>query len=122
MLAELAADTRTTISCDWMMIRDAFALDPARSLVPAFQECYRSTRARGCRCRRAPSRSSTTATASGRWREFPRSHTARAGGQHTVSEWVEIDDLVRVAKLVCGDGGVILSFGVGDFIPTRITE
>ena len=30
ILAQLAADTRTTISCDWMMIRDAFALDPAR--------------------------------------------------------------------------------------------
>ena len=26
-------------------------------------------------------------------------HGPRAGGQHTVSEWVEIDDLVRVAKL-----------------------
>ena len=41
MLAQLAADTRTTISCDWMMIRDAFALDPATPLVAAFQECYR---------------------------------------------------------------------------------
>jgi acetylornithine deacetylase/succinyl-diaminopimelate desuccinylase-like protein len=26
-------------------------------------------------------------------------HGPRAGGQHTVSEWVEIDDLVRVALL-----------------------
>ena len=26
-------DTGTTISCDWMMIRDAFALDPAAALV-----------------------------------------------------------------------------------------
>jgi acetylornithine deacetylase/succinyl-diaminopimelate desuccinylase-like protein len=26
-------------------------------------------------------------------------HGPRAGGQHTVSEWVEIDDLVRVANL-----------------------
>ena len=26
-------------------------------------------------------------------------HGPRAGGQHTVSEWVEIDDLVRVAWL-----------------------
>ena len=26
-------------------------------------------------------------------------HGPRAGGQHTVHEWVEIDDLVRVAHL-----------------------
>ena len=26
-------------------------------------------------------------------------HGPRAGGQHTVNEWVEIDDLVRVALL-----------------------
>ncbi len=26
-------------------------------------------------------------------------HGPRAGGQHTVHEWVEIDDLVRVATL-----------------------
>jgi acetylornithine deacetylase/succinyl-diaminopimelate desuccinylase-like protein len=26
-------------------------------------------------------------------------HGPRAGGQHTVNEWVEIDDLVRVAQV-----------------------
>ena len=26
-------------------------------------------------------------------------HGPRAGGQHTVSEWVEIDDLLRIALL-----------------------
>jgi len=26
-------------------------------------------------------------------------HGPRAGGQHTVNEWVEIDDLVRIAEL-----------------------
>jgi len=26
-------------------------------------------------------------------------HGPRAGGQHTVHEWVEIDDLARVARL-----------------------
>ena len=31
-LDRLAADTRTTMTCDWMLIRDAFALDPADPL------------------------------------------------------------------------------------------
>ncbi len=41
MLEGHAAGTGTTISCDWMMIRDAFALDAGTSLVEAFQACYR---------------------------------------------------------------------------------
>ncbi len=32
-LDQLAADTGTTITCDWFLIRDAFALDPADRLV-----------------------------------------------------------------------------------------
>ena len=50
-------------------------------------------------CPPVPSRLSTTATASAASAACRRSRTARAGGQHTVSEWVEIDDLVRVAWL-----------------------
>ena len=42
-LARLAADTRTTITCDWILIRGAFALDPADPLVAAFQACYQAT-------------------------------------------------------------------------------
>ena len=42
-LADLAGDTRTTITCDWIMIRDAFALDPTDPLASAFQDCYRAT-------------------------------------------------------------------------------
>ncbi len=97
ILAQHAQDTRTTISCDWMMIRDAFALDASSSLVKAFQECYRAGSTSPLP--EAPNHSSTMATVFGPSREFRRSRTARAGGQHTVSEWVDIDDLVRVARL-----------------------
>src|SRR5262249_28743899 len=36
-------DTGTTVSCEWMMIRDAFALDQEAAVVTAFQECYRAS-------------------------------------------------------------------------------
>ena len=39
-LDRLAADTRTTIDVRWMLIRDAFSLDPADPLVSSFQRCY----------------------------------------------------------------------------------
>ena len=42
-LADLAGDTRTTITCDWITIRDAFALDPADPLAATFQDCYQAT-------------------------------------------------------------------------------
>ena len=82
-----------------MLIRDAFALDPADPLVAAFQRCYRGDLGRAA-AHAAPSRSSTTATASRALAGVPAiTHGPRAGGQHTVAEWVEIDDLVRVAWL-----------------------
>ena len=81
-----------------MLIRDAFALDPADPLVAAFQECYRGdlglAAAHGPQAVRR--RRQQLLGAGG----IPAiTHGPRAGGQHTVSEWVEIDDLVRVAML-----------------------
>jgi succinyl-diaminopimelate desuccinylase len=100
MLAEHAAATRTTISCDWMMIRDAFALDPATSLVKAFQECYRSSASSGLPLPEGPKPFVDDGNSFWALAKIPAiTHGPRAGGQHTVSEWVEIDDLVRVAEL-----------------------
>ena len=88
----------TMVTCKWMLIRDAFALDLADPLVAAFQCCHRgdlggtaSLRPQAVRRRRQQLLRA--------WRASRRSPTARAGGQHTVSEWVDIDDLVRVALL-----------------------
>jgi acetylornithine deacetylase/succinyl-diaminopimelate desuccinylase-like protein len=97
-LAQLAADTRTAVSCEWMMIRDAFALERSAGLVRAFQQCYRSITGSPLACGAKPfvdDGNSFWALA-----EIPAiTHGPRAGGQHTTSEWVEIDDLVRVAEL-----------------------
>ena len=98
-LASVAADTRTTITCDWMLIRDAFALDPADSLVAAFQDCYQATSG-GTTLPTGPKPFVDDGNSFSALAGVPAiTHGPRAGGQHTVSEWVEIDDLLRIAWL-----------------------
>ncbi len=75
-LDRLAADTGTAVDLRWMLIRDAFAIDPDDRLVEAFQGCYRAIS--GSPCPAAPSRSSTTATASRPTAASRRSPTAPA--------------------------------------------
>ena len=103
MLEEHAAATGTTLSCDWMMIRDAFALDAGTSLVRAFQACYRSSAGSGLPLEEGPKPFVDDGNSFWALAKIPAiTHGPRAGGQHTVSEWVEIDDLVRVAELYAG--------------------
>jgi acetylornithine deacetylase/succinyl-diaminopimelate desuccinylase-like protein len=98
-LDQLSADTRTTINCNWIMIRDGFALEPGDSLVTAFQECYRAT-GKGETLPTGPKPFVDDGNSFGALAGIPAiTHGPRAGGQHTVDEWVEIDDLVRVARL-----------------------
>jgi acetylornithine deacetylase/succinyl-diaminopimelate desuccinylase-like protein len=98
-LTQLAGDTRTTITCDWILIRDAFALDPADPLVAAFQACYQATSADTI-LSIGPKPFVDDGNSFSALAGVPAiTHGPRAGGQHTVSEWVEIDDLVRVAWL-----------------------
>ena len=98
-LARLAADTRTTITCDWMFIRPAFALDPTDALVAAFQGCYRATSG-GTDLPTGPKPFVDDGNSFSALAGVPAiTHGPRAGGQHTVSEWAEIDDLVRIAWL-----------------------
>jgi succinyl-diaminopimelate desuccinylase len=97
-LAQLGEDTRTAVSCEWMMIRDAFALDQGAAIVTAFQECYRSTT--GSPLPEGAKPFVDDGNSFWSLAGIPAiTHGPRAGGQHTVSEWVEIDDLVRVAEL-----------------------
>ena len=42
LLASLAEETGTAITCDWFFIRDAFHLDLTDPFVAAFQECYQA--------------------------------------------------------------------------------
>ena len=114
-LAQLAAETQTMISCDWMMIRDAFSLDQTVALVTAFQKCYRESTGRVPLPEGAKpfvdDGNSFWALAG-----IPAiTHGPKAGGQHTVSEWVEIDDLVRVAKLYASTAVVYCHAEAGGF-------
>jgi acetylornithine deacetylase/succinyl-diaminopimelate desuccinylase-like protein len=98
-LADLAAETRTTIDCEWKFIRDSFALDPADTLVAAFQRCYQATSG-GQPLPTGPKPFVDDGNSFYANAGVPSiTHGPRAGGQHTVLEWVDIDDLVRIAWL-----------------------
>jgi acetylornithine deacetylase/succinyl-diaminopimelate desuccinylase-like protein len=98
ILAQLAVDTGTTVDLRWMVIRDAFALDPAGPFAAAFQRCYEAIS--GAPLPTGPKPFVDDGNSFTTLGGVPAiTHGPRAGGQHTVSEWVEIDDLVRVAWL-----------------------
>jgi acetylornithine deacetylase/succinyl-diaminopimelate desuccinylase-like protein len=97
-IGRLAAETRTAVDLRWMLIRDAFALDPADPLVIAFQGCYETIS--GAPLPAGPKPFVDDGNSFSALAGIPAiTHGPRAGGQHTVEEWVEIDDLVRVAML-----------------------
>jgi acetylornithine deacetylase/succinyl-diaminopimelate desuccinylase-like protein len=98
LLTELDWATNTTITAEFRFIRDAFALDPNDRLVEVFQRAYAVMMGKPLPLGPKPfvdDGSNFYALAG-----IPAiTHGPRAGGQHTVQEWVEIDDLVRVAVL-----------------------
>lgn len=94
----LAADTGTAVDLRWMPIRDAFALDPDDPFVRTFQGCYRAIS--GAPLPSGPKPFVDDGNSFSALGGIPAiTHGPRAGGQHTVSEWVDIDDLTRVALL-----------------------
>jgi acetylornithine deacetylase/succinyl-diaminopimelate desuccinylase-like protein len=94
----LAADSGTMVDVRWMLIRDAFTLDPADRCVAAFQKCHQAIS--GAPLPTGPKPFVDDGNSFSALGGVPAiTHGPRAGGQHTVSEWVEIDDLVRVAWL-----------------------
>lgn len=94
----LAVDTGTAVDLRWMPIRDAFALDADDALVHSFQGCYRAISGDALPCGPKPFvDDGNSFSALGGIPAI--THGPRAGGQHTVSEWVDIDDLVRIALL-----------------------
>jgi acetylornithine deacetylase/succinyl-diaminopimelate desuccinylase-like protein len=98
LLAELEWATNTSIAAEFRFIRDAFALDLKDRLVTTFQDAYAETTGQPLALGPKPfvdDGNSFHALAG-----IPAiTHGPRAGGQHTVNEWVEIDDLVRIAGL-----------------------
>jgi acetylornithine deacetylase/succinyl-diaminopimelate desuccinylase-like protein len=98
LLASLAEQTGTAVTCDWFFIRDGFHLDLTDPFVAAFQECYQAISSKPLETGPKPFVDDGNSFCSlGRVPAI--THGPRAGGQHTVAEWVDIDDLVRVALL-----------------------
>jgi acetylornithine deacetylase/succinyl-diaminopimelate desuccinylase-like protein len=98
LLDEVARATGTTLGAEFQMIRDAFRLEPETPIVTAFQDAYAAISGKPLALGAKPfmdDGNSFYALA----RVPAVTHGPRAGGQHTVNEWVSIDDLVRVAHL-----------------------
>lgn len=91
-----ARESGVEIQADICFIRDAFRLDPEDRVVRAFQQAYRALRDEELPAAAKP----FVDDGNSFWGLAQRpaiTHGPRAGGQHTVNEWVSIDDLVRVA-------------------------
>jgi acetylornithine deacetylase/succinyl-diaminopimelate desuccinylase-like protein len=97
-LSALAAETGTSVNCNWQFIRDAFFLDTGHPLVGAFQRCHEAVA--GAPLPTGPKPFVDDGNSFSALGGIPAiTHGPRAGGQHTISEWVEIDDLERLATL-----------------------
>jgi acetylornithine deacetylase/succinyl-diaminopimelate desuccinylase-like protein len=98
LVADLERDTRTAIQTDFFFIRDDFRLDLQDPLVEAFQQAYEAVS--GAPLAVGPKPFMDDGNSFWGLAQKPAiTHGPRAGGQHTVNEWVSIDDLVRLAKV-----------------------
>jgi len=98
LLADLERDTKTSIHADFQFIRDDFHLDQNDPLVDAFQQAYEAVV--GNRLPIGPKPFMDDGNSFWGLAQRPAiTHGPKAGGQHTVNEWVSIDDLVRLAQV-----------------------
>jgi len=98
LLSQLQAETRTSMTARFTLIRESFFLDQQHAVVGAFQAAYEAIARRALPLGPKPfmdDGNSFWALA----RVAAITHGPLAGGQHTRDEWVSIDDLVRVAHL-----------------------
>src|SRR5262249_6754700 len=83
---------------EFQVIRGAFHLDPKAPLVAAFQKAYKAIKGKRLKLGAKPFvDDGNSFSALGNVPTI--THGPMAGGAHTTSEWVSIDDLVRVAHL-----------------------
>ena len=98
LIDETARATGTTMAVELCLMRDAFLLDQQHAFVSNFQEAYRTIVGQALPIGAKPfcdDGNSFWALAN-----VPAiTHGPRAGGAHTLHEWVSISDLSRVAKL-----------------------
>jgi acetylornithine deacetylase/succinyl-diaminopimelate desuccinylase-like protein len=100
LMQAIERDTKTTVSCQFRFIRDAFFLDQKSPLVSSFQDGYKAASGRSLEVGPKPFVDDGNCF----WgrRKIPAiTHGPKAGGQHTVHEWVSLDDLERVAMVYC---------------------
>src|SRR5581483_4926722 len=98
LITELQRDTGVQVELRYGFIRDAFHLEPTDPLVQTFQQAY--TAISGAPLPLGPKPFVDDGNCFYGLKRLPAiTHGPRAGGQHTVNEWVSIDDLVRVAEL-----------------------
>jgi succinyl-diaminopimelate desuccinylase len=98
LVADAAQATATTMTAELCLMRDAFLLDPQHPFVACFQNAYRTLSHAPLPIGAKPfcdDGNSFWALAN-----IPAiTHGPRAGGAHTLNEWVSIGDLARVAKV-----------------------
>ena len=98
LIAETVGDRGVTAEVEWRFIRGAFELNTADPFVTAFQKCHAAIA--GSPLPIGPKMFVDDGNSFSSLAKVPAiTHGPRAGGQHTVNEWVDIDDLVRVATL-----------------------
>ena len=87
-----------TIDLDFQLIRGAFHLDPEAPIIAAFQQAHKAVSGKPLKFGAKPFVDDANSFSS--LANVPAiTHGPQAGGAHTTSEWVLIDDLVRVAHL-----------------------
>jgi len=98
LVTKVASETGTMGDVDWRTVRGAFALDVTEPLVEHFQTAYQAQA--GQPLATGPKAFVDDGNSFWSIAGVPSiTHGPKAGGQHTTSEWIEIDDMVRVAQL-----------------------
>jgi acetylornithine deacetylase/succinyl-diaminopimelate desuccinylase-like protein len=98
LVGDVTAGHGIAAELDWRPIRGGFELDTADPFVGAFQWSYAAMV--GSPLPTGPKPFVDDGNSFSSLAGIPAiTHGPRAGGQHTVEEWVDIDDLVRVAAL-----------------------
>ena len=98
LMDDVARATGTAISTEMCLMRDAFLLDQNHTFVANFQDAHRTITGRALPIGAKPfCDDGNSFWALGNVPAI--THGPRAGGAHTLNEWVSISDLVRVAKV-----------------------
>jgi acetylornithine deacetylase/succinyl-diaminopimelate desuccinylase-like protein len=94
----VARDTGTMAKLDYLVIRDAFRLDEKDAVVGAFQSAFKQLS--GEPLVTGPKPFIDDGNSFWGIRQIPTiTHGPRAGGQHTLKEWMSIEDMLRVVRL-----------------------